>query len=408
MNNCIVYLQLDLRYDHYALKTIAGVPVLNHTLDKIAQLKNIEKIIVNLYDCADNREIDLKQNNKIKLQFSAEENLTTRMLNSLRDYGDDYVLIISSDQIFLDVQKVNEIYTDLVHRSLKGYYSNFIDGRLCNIFKVSFLKNLREKLNIYDRYYKYITVNKDLFYDDVVFESIQNKPPFRYYIRNNMDYLFSKKIYMTTANEEVKLVQDYNRRIDHILDSIYYVQNDWVNSIYHCASIENLPVLPWITYSAIDFIKSKINPDLTVFEYGSGLSTCWWAQRVKKIVSIEHDLDWYNRTKVLIAEFSNTGLKHIPLNGPDYCNEITKYNHVFDIIVVDGRKRVMCGKNCLKALKDNGVIIWDDTDRARYKEGVDYLIKNGFKQIGFSGTKSGVAQNSQTSVFYREKNVFGI
>ena len=52
--------------------------------------------------------------------------------------------------------------------------------------------------------------------------------------------------------------------------------------------------IPWCTYPFIKFIEPKLNKDFSVFEYGSGNSTIWYAQRVKEIISVENDEDWFN------------------------------------------------------------------------------------------------------------------
>ena len=53
--------------------------------------------------------------------------------------------------------------------------------------------------------------------------------------------------------------------------------------------------LPWVTYSFIDFIKDRLNKQQRVFEYGSGSSTLFYAKRVAKVVSVEHDENWFNK-----------------------------------------------------------------------------------------------------------------
>jgi hypothetical protein len=53
--------------------------------------------------------------------------------------------------------------------------------------------------------------------------------------------------------------------------------------------------LPWVTYSFIDFIKTRLGKDFKIFEYGSGNSTLFYAQRVARVVSVEHDEEWYKK-----------------------------------------------------------------------------------------------------------------
>ncbi len=165
--------------------------------------------------------------------------------------------------------------------------------------------------------------------------------------------------------------------------------------------------IPWITYAAINFLEKRIDAAMSVFEYGCGNSTLWWADRVRNVVSCEHDRAWYQRMRALIP--ANAELHHIDLEpGGRYAGKIAEYHQAFDIIVIDGRDRVNCGKNCLAALKNNGVIIWDDSDRGDYAEGYDHLLNNGYKRIDFEGMTPVRVDKRSTAIFYKSDNCLGI
>ena len=53
------------------------------------------------------------------------------------------------------------------------------------------------------------------------------------------------------------------------------------------------PVRPWISYRAVKFLDHKITPDWRVIEFGSGMSTLWFARRCGFLHSIEIDDHWY-------------------------------------------------------------------------------------------------------------------
>ena len=80
----------------------------------------------------------------------------------------------------------------------------------------------------------------------------------------------------------------------------------------------------------------------------------------------------------------------------------------YEIIVIDGRDRVNCIKHSLKALKVNGVIILDDSERREYIKGRRYLMKNGFNNIDFWGISPGTFMKKCTTIFYKEVNCLGI
>jgi tRNA A58 N-methylase Trm61 len=165
--------------------------------------------------------------------------------------------------------------------------------------------------------------------------------------------------------------------------------------------------IPWVTYSFIDFIKERLGKQHAVFEFGSGNSTFFYAKYAGLVVSVEHDKDWYDKivsTKPENSEMIFTEL----IRGGDYCKMPVKLGEKFDIIIVDGRDRVNCCKQAIDALSENGVVVLDDSEREGYREGVDFLTKNGFKHLPFSGISPGLFYRKSTSVFYKADNCLGI
>jgi hypothetical protein len=71
--------------------------------------------------------------------------------------------------------------------------------------------------------------------------------------------------------------------------------------------------------------------------------------------------------------------------GGDYSKVVAAFEDSFDIVVIDGRDRVNCVLNCLGALKSNGAILWDDSDREQYLKGYDFLNANCFRRLDFKG-----------------------
>jgi hypothetical protein len=185
-------------------------------------------------------------------------------------------------------------------------------------------------------------------------------------------------------------------------------EDGWFRSYREQASIDatGLP-LPWLTYPAIAFLLKRIRPEMSVFEYGSGGSTRWWASRVCDVVSVEHDRTWFE--KVRKDQQAHVKAYQIDLNyGGEYSRKIREFENRFDVVVIDGRDRVNCLKNCLQALKLSGVVILDNSNRPEYSEGVEFLLLNGFKRLEFVGPCPIVNYKSETSIFYRKENVFGI
>jgi hypothetical protein len=185
------------------------------------------------------------------------------------------------------------------------------------------------------------------------------------------------------------------------------VSSGWAQSVALRKAVDHQgEPIPWITYSSLDFLRPLVRRDMHVFEYGSGSSTLWWAQRVEQVIACEHDREWYEKTLALVP--SNVQLVHADVGSQQYSREILKYESAFDIVVIDGRDRIGCAKNAVSALKHNGIILWDNSDRAEYREGFEFLRNCNFRRIDFTGMGPINIYAWCTSVFYRDENCLGL
>jgi hypothetical protein len=163
-------------------------------------------------------------------------------------------------------------------------------------------------------------------------------------------------------------------------------------SIYDAADMAKLD-LPWWTFSAINHVDSFLRSrsgGAIVFEYGSGASTVWLSKRSRQVTYVEHDFVFFEFMKTLTADISNVvghfaeptrSDNKLPLcpssrtgfKGADflsYVSTIQSANGPFDLIVVDGRARQSCLKEAIKHLKPDGMILFDNSHRSRYKNAI--------------------------------------
>lgn len=179
------------------------------------------------------------------------------------------------------------------------------------------------------------------------------------------------------------------------------------------SAVERRPVdrdgepLPWYTYPAISFLAGRVGPGLDVFEFGSGQSTLWWARRARRVVSVEHDPDWHRAVRSRLPD--NVDYRHVEL-APDgeYARTVLEFERAFDVIVVDGRDRVNCARHCLTALREGGVVVWDNSERERYEPGYARLAEHGFRRLDFDGHGPVNDYGWRTTVFYRPDNCLRI
>lgn len=186
--------------------------------------------------------------------------------------------------------------------------------------------------------------------------------------------------------------------------------------------------IPWLTYPFIDFIESRLNKSMDVFEFGSGNSSIYWAKKTNSVVSIEHSPEWFK----IIKQNDKYKYKNLEINLVDIPEELRKQgyhkmaftdtendyvfslknlNRKFDIIVVDGLFRNSCILHSLSSLKPGGVIFLDNTHTKYQKDlkvGTDFLAEQGFKRIDFWGMGPIFSAKSCTSIFYKDVNCFNL
>jgi hypothetical protein len=148
--------------------------------------------------------------------------------------------------------------------------------------------------------------------------------------------------------------------------------------------------VPWYTYPAIEYLKQFDFAETSVFEYGSGNSTLFWAERARHVTSVEDDERWYAKLRPTVP--SNCTL----LYEPDlyrYPDSIARNpDERFDIIVVDGparaSTRLRCVARAMERLRPGGLIILDNSDwlprssRALRDGGLLQVDMSGFIPIG--------------------------
>lgn len=118
------------------------------------------------------------------------------------------------------------------------------------------------------------------------------------------------------------------------------------------------------------------------FEYGSGGSTYQASilNNIKKIHSVESDIQWQNKLKQTITNpninyifnemdtqpntWGSPGKNVTEIQKKNYSNQITKLSKEeqenIDLVFIDGRFRVACCLKCYDIIKDNCLIAFDD------------------------------------------------
>jgi hypothetical protein len=137
---------------------------------------------------------------------------------------------------------------------------------------------------------------------------------------------------------------------------------DIVSNIAH-------PDWPWLTPQAVRYLERWLAPTHSAFEWGAGRSTLWIAQRVRNIISVEHDPAWHGRVQSLARRqhLHNVYLKFCPNtqalpDGITYSTAILDAAQEFDFVLVDGLYRDECALAALSRLKPQGVLVLDNAN----------------------------------------------
>ncbi len=125
-----------------------------------------------------------------------------------------------------------------------------------------------------------------------------------------------------------------------------------------CLDKDGAPI-PWYTYSMIEYLRGLDFTGKRLFEYGSGYSTLFWSTRAEKIVSVEHDPEWHKK----MADEMPSNVEYRLLSEKNsYVSSIREYPESFDIVIIDGVHREDCVAPALEKLKEDGLIILDNSD----------------------------------------------
>lgn len=197
------------------------------------------------------------------------------------------------------------------------------------------------------------------------------------------------------------------QRVKHWLTSL--------TKVHDSLAIAELGV-PWWTYRAIDFVEAWLlarQKPVRAFEWGSGASTFWLADKVDEVFSVEHHAGFADMMRPELAKLTNVTFLEVDaphstvprmgshktgsteLDFHDYVHAIDTERGDFDLVVVDGRAREACMRIATDRLKDGGLIVFDNSHRRRYK---DAIASSGLHERSFGGLTPTLPYPDRTSV----------
>ena len=126
-----------------------------------------------------------------------------------------------------------------------------------------------------------------------------------------------------------------------------------------------MPPGPWIPINARRAIAEILRPDWSLVEFGSGMSTLWWAEQVATVHSIESNSSWYFR---LVPQLPSN-VRYELREERDAYPSLDEPDGSIDLAVVDGLRRDACVLSVLPKIRPGGWIYLDNSDKDQTQTG---------------------------------------
>ena len=194
----------------------------------------------------------------------------------------------------------------------------------------------------------------------------------------------------------------------------------WLRSLFAIHDVDDMIALdlPWWTFESTELVERFLarRSNASVFEFGSGASTVWLAKRARRVVTVEHDPPWVEAMVPRLGSFDNVTLR-TPLLGDGlseaamrsgrrgwrahdfrpYVAEVAS-GGPWDLVVIDGRCRAACLHAAIPHLKRNGIILFDNSDRRRYRSAI---AASGLVRLRTRGMTVALPYPEETSLLAR-------
>ena len=160
--------------------------------------------------------------------------------------------------------------------------------------------------------------------------------------------------------------------------------------------------IPWWTYASIQLVDQIISTNSRILAIGGGNSSLYWMDRGNRLVTLETNAEWidaltndprFNVEKHQIIHIDNEDLSSIS-------NQLG--NLVFDVVINDGSgDRASIGEYLATKVSENGILIWDNSEREPESKTIEYLKLKGWNALEFYGLGPINAYALKTTILYR-------
>ena len=216
--------------------------------------------------------------------------------------------------------------------------------------------------------------------------------------------------------KEISNIEKIEKNVSNILKINYtfYFENklkELQKSFVEWPLPSKIKFKPLMSKKELMGFLSFMKPNLTYFEFGSGGSTNVASYYKLKVYSVESDVLWHNKLKNsnINANYITIDLKVINSGYPENNTTIKDWKRYFqaydskynaDIILIDGRFRVVCGIDIFPKIRNDTLVLIHDYENRHYY----HILEKFYVKIRKWGSLSAFFKNPKiTSI---PKNVY--
>lgn len=159
--------------------------------------------------------------------------------------------------------------------------------------------------------------------------------------------------------------------------------------------------IPWLSFPAIRRLRGSVKEGSTVFEFGAGHSTVFWAQRGACVCTVEESPEWHGYLEGYLR--NHPGLTVELLFEPEqdkYIGSIGRYpKQHFDLVLVDGSFRRECTRAAIDHVKPGGLLVLDNTDWHWFREQPIDCVPPTWRKQAYPGYAPMMGYISETTVW---------
>lgn len=143
-----------------------------------------------------------------------------------------------------------------------------------------------------------------------------------------------------------------------------------------------IPVQPWIPFAATAALARELTGQEVAWEIGAGYSTIWISSRVRSLVSIEADEQWYSRLSLELKHRRITNVDLRYLWRGDHMRDFSAVcDHSLGLLFIDGGPRTECLINGFGKVRSGGLIYLDNWDTPDFWNGADAFLQENASKI---------------------------